>query len=178
MIAYSTQIRTVTSLALSFQKNEKINVSVSNTTLDRDKIFLKPTKYQQQIESNFKFISLWVIFKYNTSKIDTLKYLQDLTGNDIKDIMKEKQKLVLYQNTLDQDIIYSKSKILTSTTVFDMYKKNKVSFLFVFWYFKNTNSDKKKSLSRLQQRQLDRIRFLLSYFPPIEGYINSYLSSI
>ncbi len=169
MIAYSTQIRTVTSLALSFQKNQQINVSVSNSTLDRDKIFLKPMKYQQQIESNFKFISLWVIFKYNTSKIDTLKHLQDLEKEDIKDFMMHKQKIALYQNTLKDDKTFVQSKIQTPATVFAMYKKDQISCLYVFWYFRYYTGD----LTRLQQRQLDRIRFFVSYFPKIEEYLNN-----
>ncbi len=169
MIAYSTQIRTVTSLALSFQKNKQINVSVSNSTLDRDKIFLKPTKYQQQIESNFKFISLWVIFKYNTSKIDTLRHLQELEPEDIKDIMKQKQKIALYQNTLRDDQTFMQSKIQTPVNVFTMYKKDQISCLFVFWYLKDFDG----TLTRLQQRQLDRIRFFVSYFPKIEEYLTN-----
>jgi len=168
MIVYSTQIRIVSSLALSFQKNQQINVSVSNLTLERDKIFLKPVKYQQQIESNFKFISLWVIFKYNTSKIDTLKHLQELDKEDIKDIMLSKQKIALYQNTLKDDQTFMLSKMITPSNVFSLYKKNKISCLYVFWFFRNCN----EKLSRLQQRLLDRIRFFVSYFPKIEEYLS------
>ncbi len=169
MVPYSTQIRTVTSLALSFQKNQKINVSVSNSTLERDKIFLKPGKFQLQTESNFKFISLWSIFKYQTSKIDTLKHLQELENEDVKSIMKIKEKLSLYQNTLINDRIFTQSLVLKPENVFKLFQQNKVSLLYVYWFFK----DYGENLPRLQQRQLDRIRFFLSYFPTIEDYLDT-----
>jgi hypothetical protein len=169
MIAYSKQIRIVTNLSLSFQKNEKINVSVSNNTLERDKIFLKPYKYQQYTDSDFKFIVLWIIFKYNISKIGTLKHLQELEIDDIKEIMKEKQKILLYKNTLKNDMKIIKSKITNSINVINLYKKKEISCLYVFWYFENNNYE----LTRLQQRQLDRIRFFISYFPKIEEYLGN-----
>jgi hypothetical protein len=173
MLAYSNQIRAVSSIALSFQSRKKINVSVSNDTLERDKIFLKPKKYQTFAEGNFKFISLWTIFKYQTSKIDTLKLLQDLDKEDIKEIMKEKEKILLYQSTIENDYTFMKSKVQTPDNVLHLFKTNQISSLYLYWYFVNNP----KPAGRLNNRTIERISLFLEYFPKVKEYLEQWQPS-
>jgi len=162
MIVYSKQHKIIQDISLSFQKLERLFVKQNEKTLQRDLIFYKPKKYETYTEIDFKFIVLWTVFKSNTNKIDTLKIMNQYTLDDIKAINKEKEKIVLYKNTLSND-----SKILNtlnkSTDIIELYKKNIISLLSVYMLYNNTDN-----LGRINTRLVDRINYFMDYFPSIK----------
>jgi len=134
----------------------------------RDQVFYKPKKYLSWRETDFKFLVLWSVFKGNTNKIDTLKKLASLDQDDIKDLNRQKQKIVLYQNTLETDKTVTNAYALTPDLVLKMYKQNKISCLFVVWYF---NKHGTEGLGRINRRTVQRCNFFLSYFPAVSDYL-------
>ncbi len=169
MIVWSKQHRIINDVSLSFQKTEKVHTKISHTIQQRDKQFLGSQKYQDQTDANFKFITLWSVFKNNTSKIDTLKLLSSYDKDDIKEIMKVKKKITLFQNTIQEDRSFMESKTQDKDSVFAFYKSDNISILYVFWYFQK---NKDFNLSRIQKRQIQRINFLLEFFPSIKSYLS------
>ena len=167
MIVWSQQHRIISSLSLSFSKLEKIHAKTSNAILDRDKMFLRESKYQLYTEADFKFIVMWTVFTSNTSKIDTLKKLQQYSENDIKEINYYKEKLVLYKDTIEKDFAIVATKICSPKVVLDMYIKREISILYVYWYF----NQKEYNLTRIKKRTVQRINFFMSYFPTIQDYL-------
>lgn len=166
MLTFSAQHRIVNDIALSFQKNTKIHTKISETVLNRDLQFLNPKKYQSYTEANFKFIVLWTVFKNNTNKIDTLKTINQYTKDDIKQIMKEKERILFYEQTIQSDTEIMNTIIKTADNVFKMYKHEAISLMYVFKYFLNQESS-----GRIQKRQVQRINFFMSFFPKLEQII-------
>ncbi len=173
MLVYSEQHRIVNNTALSFKKNEKTFAKISGASLERDQYFLKARKFETLPEADFKFMVLWSVFKGNTNKIDTLKLLQSYDKEDLKIINKERENIVLYKNTFKNDIGFTNEKIKTPQNILNMYQKNEISYLYVYYYF-NKVVDQEIKFSRIQQRKIDRIKFFLSYFEPIKNYLENY----
>lgn len=163
MLQFSQQHRIINDISLSFQKNEKIHTKISEKILERDIQFLKPKKYESYTEPNFKFIILWTVFKNLSSKIDTLKIVNSYDKEQIKEIMKEKEKIILYKNTFKQDKITMSTKLISKDLVFEMYNKNQISVLYVYWYFYHNTEE----LSRIQKKLIQKINFFMSFFPSI-----------
>lgn len=168
MLTFSAQHRIINDLALSFQKNEKIHTKISDTILNRDLQFLNPKKYQGYTESNFKFIVLWTVFRNNTNKIDTLKLVNSYDKDQIREIMKEKENILYYEKTIQRDIEAMNPVTKNTENVFNMYKKGKISLMFLYRYFNKDFANLFANLSRIQKRQLTRVNFFMSFFPKIE----------
>ncbi len=169
MLLWSQQQRIVNDLAISFQNLKKTHTKITHSVIDKDKVFLNPKKFETQTTTNFKFMVLWTIFKRSSPKVETLKTLANYEKEEIKELMREKEKIQLYQNTFDEDRVTMSSKMATSVSVLGMYKKGLISVLYVWWYF-NKSPD---NLSRLQQRTVDRVNFFMEYFPSIQLYLNA-----
>ena len=168
MLVWSQQHSIISSLSLSFENLKKIHPKRSGATMERDKIFLNPSKYESYILSDFKFIVLWTVYKHSSNKIDTLKLMQGYTKEDIKEILKEKENIVLYENTFKKDQIVSNTKIMTPNNTINLNKKGEISELYLYWYFKNHEPK-----GRIQTRTVQRNNFLLEYFPKIQSYLNN-----
>jgi len=164
MLQFSYQHRIVSDLSLSFQKNIKVHTKISEKIQTRDRVFLKPKKYETYTEMNFKFIVLLTVFKHKCSKINTLKIINSYDKEDIKEIMKHKEKIVLYKNTLDKDETFMLSKIKSKENILNFYNKDEISLLYIFKYFsKNT-----QELSRIEKKTIQNINLFISFFPKIE----------
>ena len=164
MLQFSYQHRIVSDLSLTFQKNTKVHTKISEKTQLRDRVFLKPTKYEAYTEMNFKFIVLWTVFKNKSSKIDTLKIINSYDKDQIKEIMKRKEDIVLYKNTLNKDEIFMSVKCKSKENVLNFYNKDEISLLYVFKYFsKNT-----QELTRIEKKTIENINLFMSFFPKIE----------
>ena len=170
MIVWSQQHSIISSVSLSFEKLEKIHPKKSGSIMERDKTFLNPKKYESFILSDFKFLVLYTVFKRSTNKIDTMKLLQNYTKEDIKKILKEKEKMILYENTFQNDLDNLRDKILTLKNIIKMFSENLISPLYVYWYFKQYTPE-----GRIQKRTVERVNFYMSYFPKIKEYIDTNL---
>ena len=168
MLRFSQQHKIINDLSLSFQQNKKIHTKISEKILTRDVQFLNPKKYETYTEGNFKFLSLWTVFRNNTGKIDTLRLVNSYDSDEIKDIMKEKQKIILYKNTIRDDFTFMKSKTKSTKIVLNLYQTGKISCLYVYWFFKQIKTD----LSRIQTKQIQKIDFFMSFFPSIQNELN------
>ncbi len=175
MIVWSKQHRIINDVSLSFQKTEKVHTKISSIIQKRDMQFLGSQKYQNQTDANFKFITLWSVFKNNTSKIDTLKLLASYDKDDIKEIMEIKKKMMLFQNTFDEDERFMETKLPNKDTILGFYKSGDISILYVYWFFQQ-NID--NNLTRMQKRQVRRIDFLLEFFPSIKSYLTPSLMNV
>lgn len=156
-------------MSLSFQKNQKIHTKISDKILTRDVQFLNPKKYESYTEGNFKFITLWTVFKNNTGKIDTLKLINSYMKEDLDDIMLEKNKILLYKNTFSNDEKFMQTKIVDKDFILKSYQKGDISCLYVWWYFHNHNHEQ----TRIQKRQIDRINFFMTFFGKIQEYLET-----
>lgn len=168
MIQFSQQHRIVNNISLSFKNNTKSHAKISEKTLSRDIIFLKPSKYETYTESNFKFITLWTVFKNNTGKIDTLKLMNAYNSDDIKYLMKEKEKILLYKNTFQADSDLMKAKVQSPAIVLKLYNKGNISALYTYWYFQQN-----EPLGRIQTKQVERVNLFMSFFPGIQEYLDT-----
>ena len=168
MLPFSQQHKIVSDVALSFSLHEKKNTRVSPKIVSRDRAFLSESKYVTKPEQDFRFLVMWTVFKRRTHKIDTLKILQQYTPEDLKYINQEKEKIVLYMNTIEKDFETCGSKILTPKTVLDMYNKKLISCLYVWWYFREDFD-----LTRIQKRSVQNVQFFIHYFPVIEKYLSN-----
>ena len=166
MLLWSQQQRIVNDLAISFQNLKNTHTKILNSVIDKDKTFLNPKKYETSTKSNFKFMVLWTIFKMSTPKTETLKLIASYEKEDTKRVTEAKEKIMLYQNTFKNDQIFMSSKIATPKGVLGMYKKDQISVLYVFWYFRTD-----VALSRIQEREVKRINFFMEYFPSIREYL-------
>lgn len=167
MITYSQQHKIISDLSLSFSKIKKTFTKPSEKILNRDKQFFNYKKYETFTLLNFKFLVLWTVFKNNSSKIDTMKIINNYTDDDIKNIQKEREKIILYKNTLNKDKKFMLTKAKTTDVIFSMYIQNNISLLYMYHFNKNN----KTKLSRIQTKQLNRIIFFISFFPKIEEYL-------
>ncbi len=167
MITYSAQHRIVNDLALSFQQSKKIHTKISKRVLDTDLQFLNPKKYSNQTNLNFKFIVLWTIFKNNSNKIDTFKLINSYDKDQLKSIIIAKERILFYKTTLVNDTLVMNRLTKSPKVVFEMYRSNKLSILYVYKFFKETDY----RLTRIQKRQVDRINFFMSFFPKIEEQV-------
>ncbi len=164
MLQYSKQHKIINDISLSFSKLEKVHTKISDKILIRDKQFYNTKKYQNFTESNFKFLVLWTVFKNNTNKIDALKLLSSYTQEDLKFVQKQKEKIIVYNNTIEKDFIFMKPKNKNYKTVLDFYKKQDISLLYVYNYF-NKNV---LPLSRIETKKIERINFFMEFFPSIQ----------
>ncbi len=167
MIRYSQQHRIISNLSLSFQNEQKTYTKISEKILKRDKIFYNPEKYETYTENNFQFITLWTTFKNNLGKIKILGIMNEYTKDDIKIIMRQKEKLLLYKNTFENDLVFMKQYDKRDSVVLDMYLKNKISYMYIYVYFKD-----RENLGRINSKKIKRIRYFLSYFPAIKSYLD------
>ena len=172
MIVWSQQHSIISNICLSFEKMEKICSKKTTKIMERDKVFLNPKKYESFILSDFKFIVLYTVFKNTSNKIDTLKILQQYTKDDIREILVEKEKILYFSNTLENDFIFVKDKILTSKNIIKMFKKNLISPLYVYWYFLRCESE-----GRIIKKSVERVKFFMSYFPKVCEYIETQTQS-
>lgn len=167
MILWSQQHHIISSISLSFENLKKIHPKTSGSALERDKIFLNPNKFELYTVGNFKFIVLWTVFKHSSNRIDTFKLLQGFTKEDLKEILKQKENISLYENTFNKDKITASTKIVTPRNVIQMSKQDIVSPLYLYWYFQQHKPE-----GRIQTRNVERNDFFVQYFPKIKDYLN------
>jgi hypothetical protein len=171
MLRWSIQHKIVSDFSLSFSQHEKLYTAVSQKILERDKMFLKPKKYESYSEADFKFIVLYTLLHFCTNKIDTLKILNKLQPEELEQIRKFKEKIIMFQNTLEQDLSVSRTKINTPSSVYKMYKQGTYSLLYFYVYYKQLDL---QNAGRLQRRAFERVSFFLSYFPKIKQFLDDF----
>lgn len=184
MLVWSQQHRIVSSLSYSFLKNKMTFLKTSESILERDKIFLSPSKFETYTESDFKFLVLWICFTKNTNKINTLKILQNLSKEDLQNIKKEKYKIINYKFTLEEDLSVLNTYMFkidkycnTSFNISllqELFFKNKISVLCVYKYLKGEVklNETPKTLTRIQKKFIERIDFFMSFFEKIKEDLN------
>jgi hypothetical protein len=106
---------------------------------------------------------------YNTGKVATLKKLNEYTQEDLKRIEKVMESILLYKNTLKKDFEIAETKINTPDVVYKMYKQNQYSILYFYYYFSRYDGE----LSRIKQREVNKVKFFMEHFPEIKEYIDS-----
>jgi len=168
MILWSQQHKIISSIVLSFEKQEKTFAKTSGDILKRDKMFLNPSKYEIYPVADFKFVALWTVYKHSSSRIDTMKLMNNFTKDELKEILSEKQKFLLYENTIKQDDTVAKTKVLIPNTVIKLTKKGELSPLFMYKFFQDIEPQ-----GRIQTRNVQRNNFLMSYFPTIQTYLKT-----
>ncbi len=169
MLKWSNQHRIVTDTSMSFQKLQKTYLKTSSS-LVRDQVFLKESKYLTKTENDFRFIVLWTILKYSTNAIDTFKMLQSYSLEDLKLIEKDKMKIVLFRDTINKDFQITRPKVLAMPSVNTMYQKGEVSILYFYWFISRLGDDSMHG--RVQAKTIERIRFFMEYFPFIRDYLD------
>ena len=173
MIPYSQQHQIISQVSLSFQKGQKTFPMVSHKILDRDKIFYRYNRYETTPAGDFKFAVLWTAFKTSSGKVGLFKILNEYDKSDMLQIKKQQRKIMTYKNTLKEDLSFMAHKILTPQTAFRMYKRNEISVLGLVSFLKDDFE-----LSRLQRREYERAKLFISYFPVIDEYMRTDLTSL
>lgn len=167
MLLWTEQHKIISTVCLSFKNYKKTFAKTSHKTLEHDKIFLNPTKYETTPKSDFTFIVLWLVYKKNLSKVKLMETLQTLTREEKIEILHCKTQILTYQKTLQEDKLYLEKIIQTNNNVYKSFIQNKISFLGFWWYFRN-----KEITSKIQKRTFNRVDTLLDFFPKIKEYIN------
>ena len=165
MIPYSQQHQVISTIAISFMNKQQIFTRSSNQTIDKDRMFYNPSKYETMVLVDFKFLVLWTVFKNHSTKIGTLQLLKGYDKKDINEIQQIKTSILTYKNTLQNDLDYCRSKIVTPKNILTMLQKEEISILGAYWYLSRFD------LSRLQKRKLEQIEIFLEFFPVVKDYI-------
>ena len=140
----------------------------SNQTIDKDRMFYNPSKYETMVLVDFKFLVLWTVFSNHSTKIGTLGLLKNYQKEDINEIQQKKTSILMYKNTINEDLDYVRSKIANAKNIIGMLQKEDISILGAYWYLSRLSG-----LSRLQKRKLQQIEIFLGFFPVIKEYLDT-----
>jgi len=158
MLVWSEQWKLVNDISLSFQKKEKVFIKV-NKSMERDKLFLNPNKYSAFSKNDFKFFVLWTCFTYNTNSIGTFKKLNSYNKENINYINQQKDKMVYYCNSLEDDKKLMSLCLLDYNIIKQFYNQDKISIAGLWWFLKNN-----KPKTRTQIKLFNNTKLFMSYF--------------
>lgn len=138
MILWSQQITEITSIFHSFQAGKRVHVHVSREDQERDKLFLRPEKFESMTLSNFKILVYYHMFNNrNTSKIQLLKELNVYTKDDIKKTGKLRTDVLSYKFIHDKD---TRTLETLNITPYEAYQKSLIHpFTLADYYDKHSN---------------------------------------
>ena len=97
-----------------------------------------------------------------------LKLLQQYTPEDLKNITKQKTKLIYYNNTIQEDINVMKLLLLSPDIVLKLYNQGVISFLGAWWYLQDHNPE-----GRIQTKLVNKLNYFMSYFTTVQDDLNT-----
>jgi len=157
MINWSTQNKLITDTFHSFQKGKKIHLPLSNN-LEREKMFLRPEKFETMTLSNFKILLYYILYNEQlSSKIEFLKRLNSLTKEDIQKSGKLRSDILSYSFIIDKDF-----KILETLDIsaYEAFKRSLIHPFSLAKYYENDNN----IIGRIMNKDINSAKVLISYF--------------
>ena len=159
MILREEQLKIILHISDTFNKKTP-NLFIKNSDYIKYSKFYNFDKYKEISTADFKFMVIWTaLCSENRYKI--MEKLRDYSKEDIDKIKKEKEKIILFKNTLKKDEYNIK---ITDTDIFSLYEKGYVSIIQMGNYFKDNQPQ-----GRIQLKTKQKIDIFMSYFK-IKGY--------
>ena len=158
MIAWSQQYRIISNVYNSFHLNEiKRDENPFNMKeLERNKIFLRPEKYQDYTLSNFKILVIYTMWRYfPSSKIQFLKILNSFNKQNILEFRKFKQDVISFGYILEKD---KKTLETLSINIYEAYKRDLIN-IFTLGYIGSS-----EQLGIIGNRELQKAQMLVKFF--------------
>ena len=148
MITYTTQLKILKDYFISFKNNKKTYTKLFDSEIKKYKNLYNYQKFETLSTSDFKFLVLMVLYQNRISSLVSLiKYLNNLSKDDIQSLINTKDLFVGYQYTL---------------------KNNTSSPLTQYRDYLQTPPK-----GRIQQKKFDSLSLVLDYFPKIKQYIHT-----
>ena len=167
MMVFSQMHRHITNIAFSFSHNELIHIK--DNSIERDQFLFKYQRWETTPVMDFKFLLLQLAYKYQANKFDLFKLLNEITKEELQELKLEKQKIILYTKTLQEDIELLKTKVITPALISKLFTNKEISILGFYYYMLHFKVTKK--LSRIQERKLKQVQLFFKYLPKIENHI-------
>jgi hypothetical protein len=160
MIQWSQQLKNITDIFFSFQNGKKTHLPLTQSNLEKDKMFLSPSKFETFTLSNFKILLYYIMYNEKpSSKIDFLKRLNSLDKQDIKNSGKLRSDVLSYAFIINKD---SRTLETLDITPYEAFKKSLIHpFSLANYYEKNTIST---ITGRIMEKDIKSAKVLKSYF--------------
>jgi len=158
MIAWSKQLKDITDIFFSFQKGEIVHIPLTEKNLEKDKMFLSPSKFESFTLNNFKILLYHIMYNEKpSSKIDFLKRLNSVNKEDVKASGK------LRSDVLSYNFIINKDKKVMETLTITHYEAFKQSLIHPFTLAKFYENCKDVR-GRIMKKDINNALVLKSYF--------------
>jgi len=167
MMVFSQMHMSIVNVAFSFSHNELTHIK--DNSIERDQYLFKYKRWETMPSMDFKFLLLQLTYKYHANKFDLFKLLNEITPDELQELKLEKQKIILYTKTLQEDIEFLRTKVITPALVSKLFTNKEISilgFYYYMWHFKVA-----KKLSRIQERKLKQVQLFFKFLPKIENHI-------
>ncbi len=167
MLRYSEQYRIIKNVSLSFKNNRITYTKIIDNELKECN--LNSERFETWTRADFQLLILFLIYKNNFSIRNCVNYLNSETLDNLKKYV-QKDDILVYQNTLKNDIQKIKLFNQEINVIQALYSKGEISFMGWYWFlFKNKNKIK----SRIIENEFKRLSLLLSFFDVIKKYIEN-----
>jgi len=157
MIGWSTQNKIIGDIFYSFQNGKKTHLKTSN--LEREKMFLRPSKLESQTLNNFKIILLYVMYNdMPSSKIEFMKRLNSLDKKDIVNTGRLRSDLLSFKFIIDKDV---KTMETLTITPYRAYKSNLIHYFSIARYYDKNPTEIN---GRIMKKDIENAQVLVSFF--------------
>lgn len=173
MLNYYEQYHITNGIFYAFSTKAKkriLSTSHSEKKIESFKSRFPYHKYESFTKENFIVLNLYINFKQSPSSVeDVLRHLQDTNFNE--EVLGFKKKITQYRELLSAHIEYLMSTYGKPSIqeIFDAYRKKKIEFYTLWFYLYYLGYDlysdieELKVFSRVQVRELQKIKQLLLY---------------
>ena len=173
MIVYSQQIKIIKSVFYSFKNHKITNLSTTNSELQKYQSIYKYQKFETLTENNFKILIIYLIFKKRFSSLrSVLTYLSETDLKEHKQIINNFSDLLIgYESNFEKEekkVSVFDKKI---NIVISLYKKNEISFIYLYYFMYKIYKNQNQIQGRIQQRLWNDLKILLCYFKKIKLYL-------
>jgi len=167
LLLYSEQFKILKNAVVS-QKNGKLTYTkISDNELQKYKIHYNPEKFEGFIKSEFFVLVNYLIYKNKFNLVKICNYLRDTPLEKLTELKNKITEILLnYKFYFLQDYNNLKPYNLTSRQVIGKYKKNEITFLYLYWFLYHNGVQ-----GRIQEKQFKDLRLFLSYFSTIQKYL-------
>jgi len=170
MLLYGDQYNVLSGVFFAFHTNstEKILcVSHPAKKMDTMSKFYSYNKYSSWTKQNYIILCLYLNLNNSIlSQHDMIQILNDVTKEDIKNVIKFKESIINYRREAHKDIQYLNDSFggdMKYQGILQEYRKGNINW-FTLWFYTSIKLDKEKLLkSRIHKKLLNKIRVLTLY---------------
>lgn len=170
MLLYKDQYLSFSGIYYAFadNANEKIlTVSHSSEKINKMSKFYNYRKYSSWTKQNFILLCLYINLKNNvTSQHNMIEILNNISKEDIQNLIKFKKNIINYRREVYKDINYINEVFggdIKYSVILKEYRQENINW-FTLWYYVIIKLDKEKLLnSRIYKKLLNKIRVITLY---------------